>query len=334
MQPLRITVHLPSKRTKMANNNQAPRVSLYEYAMGLPARIISSETLSVVSSLRDQNANFISLIGGVNDKLKVACPTVKDFFDRPGVTGIKAYRNASAYEILATAANNVAGYLSFLLKNTHLFSHVESNQGLTADKATHYKLIGIAKFFVLNAHRMLNFLITHELCDMSKARHKANSHATLYTIEKMYSVGEVKEIAKMSENFFVGLQVFGMAVTDIEKAIKRIPAGIVINAVTEDTAGIAHNLDPLALRGFRIFDITWNLNPFYYIGAAYAWIENHIYAANKEEAVSINLKLSELEALNDGTGDAHLEKSIEYYQEKLSRLQADIRRYEEEHGGS
>ncbi|MFM7008368.1 MAG: hypothetical protein ACKO0Z_03430 [Betaproteobacteria bacterium] len=313
---------------------EIPKTSLYEYVMGLPARIVSSETLSMISSLREQNANFSTLVQGVAKKLRTPCPTVREYFARPSIIEKKPFKDATAYEILAIATANIGEYLSFLMKNHHIFSHVESNQGLTADKATHYKLIGIAKFFVLNAHRMLNFLTTHELCDASKARRAKDKHVTLYQIEKMYSVGEVRDIAKMSENFFMCIQVFSMPVADIEKAIKRIPAGIVINTVTEDTAGMAHNLDPLGLRGFRIFDITWNLNPFYYIGAAYAWVENHIYAANKEEAIAINLKLSELEALNDGTGDAGLERSIDYYQNKLSHLQAEIRRYEEQHGGS
>ena len=70
-------------------------------------------------------------------------------------------------------------------------------------------------------------------------------------------------------------------------------------------------------------------NPFYHVGKWITDLMDSRHEANKDKVKLIELKIHELRMKQNGEKDDNLSKQIDYYENKLSKLEYKIRTYEE-----
>ena len=312
-------------------------MALWTLIKNLPGRIAINDTIKEVSNTRNSIiTDLIPNITAVNKAIpNPASEFAKGLEKRFSIFNKKAFKGKNAFEIIEIAANNMVEYLTFIYKHPHTFSEVETTQGITLDRATHLKLINIAKYLSIKLPSIINYMVSCELVKSSEEARKKNKHSTVYTIKDLYDAPKLlTKVSESIENSIPGISIFANNLADIEAAITHLPKGVILNEITENTLGHAHNLDPLGLNGFIPFDIPFNLNPFYYIGAIKVKWDNYVYEATKDEYQLVSLKLIELQQIQSYGGDAATEKQIAYYQEKVKRLEISIRDYEEAHSGN
>ena len=311
-------------------------MSLWNIIKNLPSRITINDTISNAKNTRDNIiSNLIPNITTVANALpNPESKYVTDLVGRFENYDRKKFKETNFFYIVKNAANNMVEYLNFICKHPHTFSEVETTQGISLDKATHLKLINMTRYLAAKLPGIINFAITQELILASEKARSKNKHATVYTLKDLYDAPKI--ISKINADLdasIPALVVFSNELKDIQATLSKLPKDVILNELTEDTLGHAHNLDPLGLNGFIPFDISINLNPFYYIGSIKAKWDNYVYESTKDEYQLVALKLIELQSLAEYGGNAGTEKQIKYYQDKAKRLQVEIMQYEEEHSG-
>jgi hypothetical protein len=117
---------------------------------------------------------------------------------------------------------------------------------------------------------------------------------------------------------------------DIKKHIKEIPDYIIddkTNSVISNTYPI-NKIDPFAIRNF-------NMNPFFFIAMRLAEWRAQKYTNYTEKKKLLELKLLALKnRLNDNPNDLNLQKSIDYTEGRVSKLNSKIKDIEEDVKGN
>jgi hypothetical protein len=124
------------------------------------------------------------------------------------------------------------------------------------------------------------------------------------------------------------LKTLGLDIKKIEEQIKDMPdAGI--SELTERT--FPATLGSSKIDPFQMRYLSAAVNPFYYFGMLRAENQAKCYKVAKEELELLQLRKLNLEKLYDKTQDAKLQKEIEYMENRVSGLNYDITKMQEEY---
>ena len=147
-------------------------------------------------------------------------------------------------------------------------------------------------------------------------------------IEESLTKAQIKYIKENLLNFYKALDALsGANVKSVEQMLRDIPNVNISDDNKESQLFSKLKLDPTgALNNF----LSARTNPFYYIRMAMVDYQHARYKRAKEEVEAIKIDLDYLSSqIQNGSGDAYLERQKELAQERLSKLEFDIAKYEE-----
>jgi hypothetical protein len=219
-------------------------------------------------------------------------------------------------EIVTTCLTKAVDVMQFASTYSEkIFANNEATMGLSYSKMTLLRVVQAADFSAKYARGLLNYICYLEASEKSKTEPPSKAMVSF--------------LNKGLTDFVASLQMLNMDVREFEKHLKSLPDA----AVTEKsentfmaTMGFA-KFDPFNLRNLNV---VWN--PIYHIQMWRAESQYEAYEEAKEEAQLLQLRLTQLQNLQDGTEDAHVEKEINIVQDRLTGLQYKIHQKEEEYG--
>lgn len=192
------------------------------------------------------------------------------------------------------------------------FSEDNSTINITYPKVNYLGLIYAINFTINFSIDLLNFVV-------SAYSDPEDQYKEIYTKEKIKSILEnVKGFASCYDTLIKKPE-------DIFKYIKDIPDYIIddkTNAVISNTYS-KNKMDPFNTRGF--------MNPFYFFAIRKAEWRANRYHSYVEKNKLLQLRLLSLKnKLNNNPNDLQLQKTIEYTEGRISKLQSKINDIEDE----
>lgn len=197
------------------------------------------------------------------------------------------------------------------------FQNDVSREGLTYNEAQSLQLSAALGFFERYARRLLSYLVIVETGKFDSG----NSMLSL-------TDGHRKYITNHFTPFCLLLNAFTQGSGAVLAALKSVPELEIIPENDEAVASIQgkDKLDP-----FRMNLIGMNLNPFYVIGMRQAISKVKRYDEAQEERNMLELRLIHLKNVRQGQPSPEIEQEIQYNEDRLSRIQAEIQDFEEEY---
>jgi hypothetical protein len=199
-----------------------------------------------------------------------------------------------------------------------IYSEVEANIALTYVKLTYLRLVESAEFANTYARKFLNYAYVLETA-------QAEEHVS---VQRALAPAEVLWLENGFLDFCACMKTLGMDTKAIELAVSGMPdAGIteMTERILPSTMGLS-KVDPFQMR-----HLSAAVNPFYYFGMLSAERQAKRYKGAKEELELLQLRKLNLEKLHDKVQDAKLQKEIDYLENRVSSLNFEINKMQEEY---
>lgn len=195
------------------------------------------------------------------------------------------------------------------------------SEGITCLKANLIKTIEISGFVSRYSVKLLNYLYVVETAAL-----KAD---TRY-IRDNYSPAELMMIEKSFTDFAIAFGVVTRTKQEFSKMLDDIPDVIITSGSSELVASaLDHNkIDPLRLSGFN--PSSTSFNPIYHIGIMVAEWQANRYKESKELKKVLELRLLNLQLIEEKAPNAKLEEEIAYVQSRIQGLDYKIQKMEED----
>lgn len=207
---------------------------------------------------------------------------------------------------------------------THL-EDVIMTEGVTCLKANLLQMLEGISFISKYSYKFLNYIYIVETSTQ-------NDQNEAEFIKSNLSPADIAYIESSFVYFTVLLSTLAKSKQEIEKIIEKIP-DILINSTNADaiSSTIGHDkLSPMSNHGLiqgpnpTIFN-----NPIYHIGLMVAEYQANRYKLSKETKKVLELRLLNLQLIQQKNPDAKLEKEIEYIQSRIQGLDFKIKKMEE-----
>lgn len=192
-----------------------------------------------------------------------------------------------------------------------------SRDGLTYNEAQTLQILSAFSFFERYARRLLSYLIILETGKFDNG----NSMTSLTDGHKQY-------IIQYFTPFCMLLNAYTQGAKAVLDALKNVPE---LEIIPENDAAIVAIQGKDKVDPFRMGLISANVNPFYWWGMRKAISAVKRYDEAKEERNMLELRLMHIKNLQQGQNNPDIEKEIQYNEDRLSRIQAEIRDFEEEY---
>ena len=147
-------------------------------------------------------------------------------------------------------------------------------------------------------------------------------------LENSLSKAQFKYIRENTLEFYKAIDSLSkINVDSIEKLLKAIPNVSVTEDNTENNLFSKTKLDPTGSTS-RFLSASWN--PLYYAQMALVDYQHARYKQSKEEVEAIKIDLDYLNSqIQNGAGDAYIERQRELAQERLNKVEYEISKYED-----
>lgn len=201
-----------------------------------------------------------------------------------------------------------------------IFARDVTKDSLTYKKAAVLQLLAVIRFYNDYAGRHLLRLLAAEDAAVKKQPEDAN----LLPVDKKY----------FEENLETFLQAGHVVALKAEQIAERLgqmqDLQIVVDKINTiaSTLGV-ENVDPLKI-GFMGPSAT--NSPIYKIRSAFANYQVSCYQRNKEQTKAIQLRLFALKDAYAGRNDPKTQQAIQYNEDRLQRLRAEIAEFEDRYG--
>lgn len=186
-------------------------------------------------------------------------------------------------------------------------------EGLTAKKAV-----------LIRAAEEMSFIsqFSVDILDLVLIR-EAKAHDASTAVE--LSQGKERDIMDNFDQFARSLAVYSVSPEDFNKSLNDIPDVNLNEKTASSLSGIyADKIDPVNSYMQREF----TYNPIYHIRMIYADWQASRYKALREKKRMLELRILNLQMLNEGTNDPAVEKEIEYIKNRVEGIEADMRSIE------
>lgn len=194
--------------------------------------------------------------------------------------------------------------------SNNTYSNAEASAALDFQKATLLRIAQAADFVNDFGKKLLNAIYVNEAAERGIGANMVPA--------------QVKYIEKHYNDFLTAL---GFLFTDVEKfnrSFKEIPQAL-ISQISEETLAQTvgwNKLDPFALRGFI------GMSPVFLF---FAERQAKKYKETKDQYELLQLRMLQLEKLYANEPDAGLEKQINIMQDRLTTLEFQLKKTEEEY---
>lgn len=233
---------------------------------------------------------------------------------------IKVNGSTNSIGAIRDALNDSIRALEAISKKSEtLYADHESNAALSFQKATYLRLVSNITFVNDYARKLLNYIYTAELAVVNGGQ----------GVEKELSPADVRFIEDNMVNFAICLRVLQRPFDEVTRNIDAMPDALVSDAseeVMRSNFG-EKSIDPLSATAMVFpvrVSVAWN--PFYLFGMLLADFQNACYKASREEVSLLQMRLLNLQKINEKKPDANLQFQIEKMQERVDALNYDIAR--------
>lgn len=190
------------------------------------------------------------------------------------------------------------------------------NEGLTAKKAHIVRAAGSISFVSNFSIEFLNHILVLE-----------SNHVSNEEDKKDISPAELKYIDKRYEIFFKNLNEYGMDPDKFQKLLGGIPDVVI---TSKNAASISQVFKPAEIDPFGSMGLSgFTGNPIYHIRLLVTEWQGKRYNANKDKKKLLELRLLHLKSLHDNSPNPRLEQEINYIENRVSKLDRDLREVEE-----
>jgi hypothetical protein len=229
-------------------------------------------------------------------------------------------RKGNIITTIDTILKDVSKLSALLLTNIENdFEETIASTGLTCSKAQKLQLTEGIDFVTRYSRKLLNYIIIAETSKYDQGN----------TIENRLSKVQREYVTKFFSNYCILMNGFAKGGPEVLKIFNSIP-NITVTPENIESYKATHgrySLDPLQF-GF----IPVSLNPFYHIGMSIAEYQTNRYDEKKEERDLIKLRLINLKNQMNSTPNPKLEQEIEYYEERVQKLELKIEDMERKYG--
>lgn len=229
-------------------------------------------------------------------------------------------RNANMLEIIAQCLTNMQTTLPFLLmESDKAFGRTIAVEGITFDRAAILQLSEVADYFVTYTRKLLNYLSAAELAELegSRIKHSVNTMDIEYLLANRYTyINAMNIVAIDMKEIKGGLSKIPVAIVDPEN---EADMRVVVGTSQMDPFGFASLPFPLSI----VFKIASTINDFQI--ARYDAAQEE---ANTQQYRCIILK----ERIENGRGDAAVEKQLAESEDRLTLARRKIAKLEEKYG--
>lgn len=199
------------------------------------------------------------------------------------------------------------------------FKETTPSSVMTYRKAQYIQFVDALSYYSEYTRLFLSYLITAETAQFDAGN----------TIAKRMTPAQIARVEAGLNNFCLLTNVFNKNVRDVMALLEKVPDVIIIpeniDMVTE-TAGPSAT-DPLDMKY-----ITANTSPFYAIVARMALKYHDRYEKAKEERELITYQLINLEQTMNNSPDPQVQRQIDFYRERVQKLDAQIAEQERLYG--
>jgi hypothetical protein len=195
-------------------------------------------------------------------------------------------------------------------------------EGITCLKANLIQCLEGISFVSKYSYKFLNYIYVVETAV------KTEANAEEY-IQSNFSKAEIDYIEKSFVPFCIAFGALTKTKIEFEKTIDKIP-DIIINASNSDAVASTidnEKLSPFMTTGFISDSVL--INPIYHFALMVAEYQANQYKVSKETKKVLELRLLNLELINQRNPDAKLQKEIEYIQSRIQGLDYKIKKMEE-----
>jgi len=240
------------------------------------------------------------------------CKDLQEKFDQV----VRKHRGENMVNTIYAAMINANAFCSIFIKHANAIMQANEVSAMTdLQKITVVKLSNIAEFASTYARALLNYIYVFET---NTEDAKANYHL---------SKGDIKDVTTKFNDFMTSINILLYKPEEMEKDFITLPK-VDIDEATEGTTlstlGISR-VDP-----FNTFSVVeWN--PFYIFGMMHAQYQADKYDAAVEEKRMLELRALRLKNSRNGSNDANMDKEINYLENRISKLQRNIREMEIDH---
>lgn len=207
---------------------------------------------------------------------------------------------------------------------THL-EDVVAAEGITCLKANLLQMLEGISFISKFSYKFLNYIYIVE----TSAQSEGNE---VEYIKNNLSPSDIAYIENSFVHFVILLATLSKSRQEVEKVIEKIP-DIVITSLNADAINSTisqDKLNPLSPHGLiQSNSSTVFNNPIYHVGLMVAEWQANRYKLSKETKKVLELRLLNLQLINQKNPDAKLEKEIEYIQSRIQGLDYKIKKMEE-----
>ena len=200
------------------------------------------------------------------------------------------------------------------------YSQEVAGAGLTYMKAN---LLQVAEAIAFVSKYARRFLLYVYVCETAQYEDSGTS------IAESLTPAESEWIKANFVSFCTALNVVSGNPDHMRKAINDIPDIVV---TSENVSSLSSTVGEKKLDPFQMKLIPIVLNPVYHIGMFVAEYQADRYKAAKEELKLVQLRKLNLERVSQGKPDAHVQKEVNYLEQRIQGLNYKIAKMEKNHG--
>ncbi len=293
-------------------------MSIFGYTQELPTSFNSAE-------IRESLANNAKANSGLGRLLENIVFTNKDQYpaDLKGVNEL--VMSTKPNDVRLGTDNTVTGYMSVVVNNlnqlipllqqelNNKFRREVSNVALTYNKVSYLQIVEIVDFAIKYIYNYLDVLLALVI----------NRQINRPTYEGL-GPDDVQWVKKNANKFASIADILAKPVTTVAKLLEQAPDMVVSEDEASVRAVVGSKVDPL---GFA--NLPWPFSLVYELRLQSASRKMDLYEARQEvEKVIERRVLLYKQAVENGTGDAALEKSLAVQESRLLKLKRRIEKTE------
>ncbi len=293
-------------------------MSIFGYTQELPTSFNSAE-------IRESLANNAKANSGLGRLLENIVFTNKDQYpaDLKGVNEL--VMSTKPNDVRLGTDNTVTGYMSVVVNNlnqlipllqqelNNKFRREVSNVALTYNKVSYLQIVEIVDFAIKYIYNYLDVLLALVI----------NRQINRPTYEGL-GPDDVQWVKKNANKFASIADILAKPVTTVAKLLEQAPDMVVSEDEASVRAVVGSKVDPL---GFA--NLPWPFSLVYELRLQSASRKMDLYEARQEvEKVIERRVLLYKQAVENGTGDAALEKSLAIQESRLLKLKRRIEKTE------
>lgn len=247
--------------------------------------------------------------------VKMVAARAKSFAQRNTYIGINSDDTLAIIVNGVVSAGSVIEWLREEIGKS--FKSLDAAEGMSYRKAVLLQYVDGLRFFERYASS-LGLILTMIASDKDSDRVK---------LESLVTQAEARFLVDTMDFFFQLLGLVSRPLSKFQSIVRDVPDVVVDDtndAVFSASAAGFTRIDPLQMN-FALH----NLNPGYYHKLRKARKLVEAYEAAKEAAVGVELHLERLRNKRSGTGDASIDKAIDYHEDRLITLRKKIADVEE-----